>query len=300
VNARRLAMMRLFDSRKKYTARELAERFGVSMRTIQRDLDHLQQMGLPLYAEVGSQGGYRVLPNRILPPLQLTQQEAFGLFLMLEWLEEVPDMPHGAVRERLADHYYGSLPEDVQDRIRRMRKHIAFLQPNPKRSAPLTTQLLQAAVDRREIRFVYRSRSGERTVEAFPIGLYFENGYWYMPALHGDKALLYRADRVAAAETLERTNEALPTLQAWLNEKERRAGVAVTLAFTPFGARLAESDRSLAGMTDGTWQGLVPEEELPFVARRLLAYGPEVVVKEPDSLRELVAGMLGRALDAYR
>lgn len=68
-------------------------RFNVSVRTIQRDLDHLQQMGFPLYAEVGANGGYHVLPNRILPPLQLTEHEAFGLFMMIEYLEKVSDFP---------------------------------------------------------------------------------------------------------------------------------------------------------------------------------------------------------------
>lgn len=60
MNQRRLAMMRLMDSRHKFTARELAERFEVSVRTIQRDLDALQTMGFPLYTEVGVNGGYRV------------------------------------------------------------------------------------------------------------------------------------------------------------------------------------------------------------------------------------------------
>lgn len=54
---RRLEIMRTLDSRTKFTARQLAERFGVSLRTIQRDLDYLQQMGVPLYSEVGIHGG---------------------------------------------------------------------------------------------------------------------------------------------------------------------------------------------------------------------------------------------------
>ncbi len=300
MNARRLAMMRLFDSRKKFTARELAERFDVSVRTIQRDLDHLQAMGLPLYAEVGAQGGYRVLPNRILPPLQLTQQEALGLFLLLEWLEEVPDFPHGTIRARLADQYYGSLPDDVQDRIARMRQHIAFLQPNPKLAAPCTTQLLQAAVERQLVRFVYRSRSGERVVEAYPIGIYSEHGCWYMPAWREGKVLLYRVDRVREAETLEQRNEAIPALLTWLKTAEEREGVEVTLAFTDFGVRLAETDSAFQGIAERQWRGQVPEEELPFVARRLMSYGPEVVVLGPATLRSMIAELLENGLKQYR
>lgn len=93
MNERRIALMRILDSRKKYTARELAERFGVSVRTIQRDLDYLQQTGLPLYTEMGPHGGYRALPNRLLPPLHLARDEALGLFLMLQLLENIPDIP---------------------------------------------------------------------------------------------------------------------------------------------------------------------------------------------------------------
>ncbi|MGC5772222.1 HTH domain-containing protein [Paenibacillus pabuli] len=71
MNERRLTMMRIIDSRKKFTAREPAERFNVSVRTIQRDLGYLQQIGFPLYSKQGAHGGYRALENRILPPLQL-------------------------------------------------------------------------------------------------------------------------------------------------------------------------------------------------------------------------------------
>lgn len=102
MNERRIAMMQIIDSRKKFTARELAERFGVSVRTIQRDLDYLQQIGFPLYTEQGPHGGYRALPNRILPPLQLNQTEALGLFLSLQVLEKISDFPFSAVRSHLS------------------------------------------------------------------------------------------------------------------------------------------------------------------------------------------------------
>ena len=108
----------------------------------------MQALGFPLYTEVGVNGGYRVLPNRILPPLQLTQQEALGLFMMLEYLQQVPDFPYGSMREHLAEQYFSTLPEDVQDLIMRMREHITFVQHPGGHSEPLTTEILGAAVER--------------------------------------------------------------------------------------------------------------------------------------------------------
>src|SRR5215211_7403000 len=57
------------------TARQLAERFEVSARTIERDISALQQSGVPIWATPGPGGGYSVDPEMTLPPLNLTADE---------------------------------------------------------------------------------------------------------------------------------------------------------------------------------------------------------------------------------
>ncbi|MFJ2046703.1 helix-turn-helix transcriptional regulator [Paenibacillus taichungensis] len=299
MNNRKLALMRLMDSRKKFTARELAERFQVSIRTIQRDLNDLQELGFPLYTEVGVNGGYRVLPNRILPPLQLTQHEALGLFMMIEYLENVPDFPYGSIREHLAEEYYSTLPQDVQDLITRMRQHVTFLQHHAVQVEAVTTEILGAAVDQREIEFIYHSRQGHKKVQAFPIGIYYDHGYWYMPARRKDRVLLYRVDRMQELVMLDSIDESVPTLQEWINYKENRESVEVVLQFTEFGARLAGSDVLFKSVEGNEWRGLVPPEEFPFTARKLLSYGPEVKVIQPLELQQQVKEMLERSLNQY-
>ncbi|MGI5454418.1 helix-turn-helix transcriptional regulator [Streptomyces sp. CA-249302] len=58
------------------SARTLAARFEVSVRTIERDLAALQQSGVPVYAEPGRRGGYALDRQRTLPPLTITPAEA--------------------------------------------------------------------------------------------------------------------------------------------------------------------------------------------------------------------------------
>jgi len=292
-------MMRLLDSRKKFTARELADRFNVSIRTIQRDLDHLQQMGFPLYAEVGANGGYRVLPNRILPPLQLTKHEAFGLFMMIEYLENVSDFPYGSIRTQLADQYFTSLPQEVQEEIVRMRQHIAFVQHHGVQPEPLSTVILSAAVKKYKIEFSYVARSGIKQVQAFPLGVYYEHGYWYMPAQKGDIVLLYRVDRMGKLEILQHIDESVPTLNDWLNSKDSRTSVDVIVQFTDFGARLAQSDKLFESTLHNRYCGQIPPEEFPFVARRLVAYGPDAKVISPPQLRDIVMEQLESSLKQY-
>lgn len=299
MNGRKLAIMRLMDSRKKFTARELAERFGVSVRTIQRDLDALQEMGFPLYTEVGANGGYRVLPNRILPPLQLTQNEALGLFLMIEYLQQVPDFPYGSMREHLAEQYFSTLPQDVQDLIVRMREHVTFVQHPGEHAEMLTTEILHAAVDKREIKFTYHSRKGRKETQAYPIGIYYENGFWYMPARHKEHVLLYRVDRMQQLRVLDSIDESIPSLQAWFKSEDDREGVEVVLHFTEFGTRLAHSDVLFQSIQGNEWRGMVPLAEFPFTARKLLAYGPEVKVVSPEPLQQAVREMLEKSWSQY-
>ncbi|MCM3128576.1 helix-turn-helix transcriptional regulator [Paenibacillus provencensis] len=300
MNRRRLAIMRLLNSRKKYTARELAQRFEVSIRTIQRDLTALQELGMPVYTEVGAHGGYQVLQNGILPPLQLRLQEAYGIYLMMEWLEKIQDMPYGSIREALSEYYAHDLPSEVQDRIDRTKEHIMFIPSVKARPAPYTTEVLNAAIDRRKLKFTYAGRTGMKQHEVFPLGLYYDHGFWYMPAQKDDgKTLLFRLDRMDAAEMLEERGGAVPSLKEWFHRKERPQGHAAVIVFTDIGQRLAENDPIFADLKEGVWRGEIPESELAYTARRLLSYGPEVKVLEPDPLKEQVRLLLIQSLKQY-
>ena len=72
------------------SARWLAGRFEVSTRTVERDIDALQQSGVPIYAEPGRTGGYVVDRARTLPPVNLTPAEAVAMALALQQLDGTP------------------------------------------------------------------------------------------------------------------------------------------------------------------------------------------------------------------
>jgi predicted DNA-binding transcriptional regulator YafY len=180
-----------------------------------------------------------------------------------------------------------------------MRQHITFLQHHAVQVEAVTTEILGAAVDKREIEFIYHSRQGHKKVQAIPIGIYYNHGYWYMPARRKDRVLLYRVDRMQELVMLDSIDESVPSLQEWLNYKENRESVEVVLQFTDFGARLAGSDVLFKSVEGSEWRGLVPPEEFPFTARKLLSYGPEVKVIEPLELQQQVREMLERSLNQY-
>lgn len=81
--AKRLLDILMFaNAKRKFTAQEIADEFKISIRTVHRYILDLSDMGLPIYAEQGRNGGYTVLSNRLLPPILFTEEEAVSIFLL--------------------------------------------------------------------------------------------------------------------------------------------------------------------------------------------------------------------------
>lgn len=298
MNNRQLTIMRMLEPNRKFSASELARRFDVSVRTIQRDLEKLQEIGFPLYSEPGRYGGYRVLPNRLLPPLQLNENEALGLYLMLHYFQQIPNLPFSEVRSHLAENYFAELPVSTKEKIRLVENKVVFKIPASFTKNNWTTVILHAALEQLELFITYESAKGKKDVRVFPLGLYF-NQTWYMPALYKDKVLLYRADRIHFAKIGEETHDQLPTLIEWMNRPEERPSVQTVLAFTSEGARRAKADPLFKEVTGNMWRGNVPYAELAYTASQLLSYGTQVKVVEPEELAEKVKQHYMEALKQY-
>ncbi|PPA68516.1 helix-turn-helix transcriptional regulator [Jeotgalibacillus proteolyticus] len=298
MNNRQLTIMRMLEPNRKFTASELAGRFGVSLRTIQRDLEKLQQIGFPLYSEPGRHGGYRVLPNRLLPPLQLNENEALGLYLMLHYFQQLPDLPFNEVRSHLAENYFAELPDSTKEKIRLVETKVVFKLSAQAGKHNWTTLILQAALEQQELFITYESPNGQKDVTVFPLGLYFDQA-WYMPALYKDHVLLYRADRIHYAKIGDKIDHQLPLLTDWLNRPEDRPSVQTVLAFSSEGARRAKADPLFKAVSEGIWRGSIPYAELSYTASQLLSYGPHVKVLEPQELAEQIKQHYTEALKQY-
>ena len=75
-SARLLRLLSLLQSRRDWTGTELADRLGVGLRTLRRDIDRLRDLGYPVDATPGVAGGYRLGVGAALPPLLLDDEEA--------------------------------------------------------------------------------------------------------------------------------------------------------------------------------------------------------------------------------
>ena len=293
---RHLQLIRLLNHGRRVTAEELAQETGASIRTIQRDMLSLEELGYPIWSVPGIGGGYEMLPNRLLPPLHLREQEAVALYLTLKWIEHIPNVPSGDVRDTLSDWYVNELPHDLAEKIRRLERNILWLGNKQIPKAPLTKDIYQAVERRNKIEMTYRTTKGQRTFIVAPVGMALLDLKWYVFGLSDLGLRQYRIDRIEAVHLLEETFES-EDLVSLLQSSDERKGVTVRLELTPLGRRLLED--VLPDIEEkNEWD--VPEEELPFLSRQLLKAGAEVEVKAPRVLRGMMKEHAIQLMEHYQ
>src|SRR5439155_8534382 len=124
--SRVLTVLELLQSRPSITGPELAARLEMDVRTVRRYINHLQDVGIPVEANIGRYGGYRLRPGFKLPPLMFTEEEATAVVLGLlgtSWLEI--GQSSVAVEGALAK-VSRVLPIRARERLKAISSHMIF------------------------------------------------------------------------------------------------------------------------------------------------------------------------------
>ena len=321
--ARLIKMVLLLQSRPSMTAAELARELEVSERTVTRDAQALSEAGVPVYADRGRAGGYRLIGGYRTRLTGLARSEAEALFL-----SGVP----GALREMgLEDaasaarlKVSAALLPSVRDASRTAAQRFHLDAPNwftePK--APgLLPAVADAVWDDRRVTARYRKGDGEVERELEPYGLVLKAGVWYLCARvagpGGGAYRVYRIDRFTAvdvsADRFPRDEEFdLPGF--WEEQAEQfarsilRAEVVVRLSVDgvrrlPYVVDPASAREALAaaGSADGDgWLTVtLPVESEKVAHSQLTGLGPEAEVLAPESLRRRFADDAARLARLY-
>ncbi|MEV2214528.1 WYL domain-containing protein [Streptomyces sp. NPDC050997] len=305
--ARLIKMVLLLQSRPSMTAAELARELEVSERTVTRDAQALSEAGVPVYADRGRAGGYRLIGGYRTRLTGLARGEAEALFL-----SGVP----GALREMgLEDagsaarlKVSAALLPSVRDASRTAAQRFHLDAPSWFKE-PKTPELLPAVADAvwddRRITARYWRGEGEVVRDLEPYGLVLKAGVWYLCARvagHGSYRV-YRIDRFTAVKAGEERfarDEEFDLPGFW---EERAEQFARSILRAEVVVRLTRDGvRALPYAVDGpsareALQATGPPDELGRVTvtlpveseevahSQLAALGPEAEVLAPESLR---------------
>ena len=194
---RLLSLLSLLQARRDWPGQVLADRLAVSPRTVRRDVDRLRELGYPIAASKGPDGGYRMEAGADLPPLLFDDEQAVALAIALQ-LATVSGAGVAEAATRALSTVRQVMPS-------RLRHRIDALQITPVRPAgvsevaPAVLSALADAVHAREVlRFAYGTDADAPPRKAEPHHLVSRHGRWYLLAwdLGKDDWRTYRADRI--------------------------------------------------------------------------------------------------------
>lgn len=196
------------------TAGELAERLGVSRRTVLRDLAYLREQGLAIEGEAGPGGGLRLLGERGVASVHMTFDEVISLWMAASLAHKASSLPWGRAARGALDKLLASVPASRARELRSLLRSVVVGPPASPAvaasarapSGDLLPRVEEAMRRRKLLAFDYTDRNGASSRrEAEPHGLLIQPPVWYILAVDARKRepRMFRMDRIARATALE-------------------------------------------------------------------------------------------------
>ncbi|HNR09250.1 MAG TPA: YafY family protein [Saprospiraceae bacterium] len=209
-------------------AGDMAERFGVSLRTVYRDIQSLEATGVPVIGEAGS--GYRLVDGYRLPPVHFTRGEIHALLTAQKLIEKQSDQGLDADFKAALFKIKAILRNPEKDLLSSLEENIEVLHnpylPAPDRGNPFLPKLIQSISDKTRVYLDYTNRQDVKSSrrETEPIGLFYLLGKWHLVAYcHLRKD--YRDFRLDRIRELGLTSKPFakrhPTLKKYLSQLTR-------------------------------------------------------------------------------
>lgn len=298
-----LAVLELLQSRGPVRGAELAARLEVDGRTVRRYITMLRDLGIPVEAERGRQGAYRLRPGFKLPPLMLSDEEALAVVLGLLAARRLGLAGEAPAVEGALAKIERVLPATVRARVQAVEAALTIDLPPPESPPPesrppgeTVVALSTAAQQGRRVRLRYRSGSDaaetERVVD--PYGTVYRAGRWYAVGYCHLRAALrvFRLDRVLEAKPLDESFARPPGFDSLAHLLRALATLpyeweAEVLLETTLPEAQPLISPALATL-EATPAGLIMRchvQDLDWLARFLAGLPWRMVVRRPNELR---------------
>jgi len=310
---RLITLIMLLQRKPKQKAADLAEELGVSVRTVHRYIDELNEMGIPVYSERGPYGGFSLVRGYKMPPLIFTPEEAVAVHLGTSLVEEIWGSLYADAARGVTAKLDNVLPDEQRQEVAWARRTLVATgmhRADHTPLAPVLQKLRRAARQRRRVSMLYRSRSRpeptRRDVE--PYAILHRWGWWYVVGhcCLRDALRTFRVDRIEDLALLRETYRVPETFDVRRYVAEADwfpAQLQVRMRFSPEAAQDARDEGSswdtMEEEPDGSLVVTFGASDLAWAARVALWYGPDVTVLEPEELRRRLKDLAGQVADQY-
>jgi predicted DNA-binding transcriptional regulator YafY len=306
------AILVQLQSKRVVKAEEIADRFGISLRTVYRDVKALMEGGVPIGSEAGK--GYFIVEGYHLPPVMFTQEEAGAMLLAGKLVEKMTDKSVRSAFDSSLLKIKAVLSESGKDHLEDLHAHIeVFRRTSEVEDFPnhFLTNIQRAVVAKEVMRLDYLSVNDQPTRrDVEPIGLFFYSGAWHLIAFCRLRNAYrdFRTDRIRNLSTSGIKFDArnLLSLQEYLASL-MKGNCEVEEVVIQFDASVTGKVRHMK-----YYYGFVSEEavgskvkmhflsaSLPAFCRWILTFGRSAEIIHPEEAREIMVELVDELSSHY-
>ena len=286
-------------NQKQTTAQELAKKFGVSVRTIYRDMDILSSAGIPVYTMQGTGGGIFIDESYTINKSILTKKEQDKILLALQCLSPIDEIHTESILNRLS-----AIFQKNADWVK-----VDYSRWDNKNDTSVFDTVKQTILECRALRIEYLSSYGEKTERTiYPLRLLYKSKAWYVESFCAEKNdyRLFRLNRMLSVTQTVKTFKRAELLNKISERKDYSDDLVLTnikLKCTAKNAyRLYDEfpPELIAKNSDGSY---TMNAALPFdswVCGFILSLGTEVEILEPENLKTEIAQLAEEIMKKHR
>ncbi|MCI8519296.1 MAG: YafY family transcriptional regulator [Clostridia bacterium] len=296
LNSRLFEIVYILMQKKKITAKELADRFEVSTRTIYRDIEALSRANIPIYATKGKDGGIEILEDYILNKTILSEEEQNQILFALQGMRKVV----GETEENILDKLSTIFNKKVNDWIKIEFSSWAKDNAQEKRF----DMIKKAILNKKQIEFVYYNSNGDKTKRIVePLQIWFKDKAWYLISYCKLKEdyRIFKIARIKEIKILQENFEReLPKEED--KEKHNLKNISLELEISKeMSYRVYDEfeEKEISKKENGNFVIKVEYPENEWVYGYILSFGEYAKILKPDYARRIIKQKLQKTLKNY-
>lgn len=296
VNNRLFEIIYILLQKKKVTAKELADKFEVSTRTIYRDIEALSGANIPIYASKGKDGGIGILDEYVLNKSILSEEEQNQILFALQGMKKVRGKDEKDILEKLSTLFN----KEINDWIR-----IDFSNWSKDTMQENRFENIKSAIlNKKLIEFTYYNSSGEKSKRIVePLQICFKDKSWYLISYCRNKQdyRIFKIGRIKEMKILEEHFEReLPKEEK--EEKYKFKSIILELEISKEMAYRVYDEfenEEISKKEDGSFIVKVEYPENEWVYGNILSFGEYVKVLSPEKAKRIIKDKLEKTLKNY-
>lgn len=299
-------MILYLKDKKSFNLKDMMNKYAISKSTALRDIQSLEEIGMPIYSNPGRNGCYGILPNRLLSPIVFTIDEVHALYFAMQTLNTYQSTPFHLSIEKLKQKFEGCISAERIQELRKMELIFSLRSYQNKNVCSCLGDILQMAVNENVCEICYTRGDTKKQYDVQFFAITSAYGQWYATAYNFQtkKPQVFRCDRIHSVQPCSRyIPKPLSDFFVPASELFRdTTAVDFTVTVSPQGVDIFHKEHYPSMelyQENGEWyvSGFYNKGEEDFIAAYFIMYGETILSIQPDSLKKLILERLEKVKD---